>query len=231
MIIECVASTPATDVSGESLDIAGADITPLLEKRGFANSDHRNDFAHVVGRVIDAKKIFCAEDATTPTQLKYWQDLQKPFIWAKTELFDGVGHKEADSIASVYKFYMNKNEAPPVKISVEGKTLERDGKKLKRTLIKGIAITLQPCNRETRSEVTEIRKSLGLKSGSLAKNEDTIPCFVEMVETPLEKMLSLAKSAKQMLSEIRAGSQDTNMELKSAALLKQLKQMTAPFKK
>ena len=223
IVIECIASTPDKDVAGESLDIAGADISPLLEKRGYLNSDHNNDFAHTVGKVIDAKKIMKVEDCTTPTQLKFWQETKKPFIWAKGELYDGVGHKEADAIGSIYKFYMAKNEAPPIKISVEGKTLERDGNNLKRTLIKGLALTLAPCNRKTRSEVTQITSNVGMNG--LIKSENYVnPTFVEVEDDPFEKLKALANQAKSMISDIRKSeSAQTVVQLKSPKLLENLK--------
>lgn len=231
-IIECVASTPDRDVANETLDIEGADISPLLEGRGFVNSDHRNDFAHLVGRVLDAKKITKAEDCKTPSQVKYWQDLRKPFIWAKAEIWDGSGHKEADSIASIYKFYQGRNEEAPIKVSVEGKTLERgSGGHLKRTLIKGIALTVAPCNRKTRTDVVQVTKSLGLDADSLVKNEDAIPMFVEIADNPIERVLALADKAKAMLKDIKLAKSDVAFEMKSPVLLERLKQMTNPSKK
>lgn len=225
IVIECIASTPDKDIAGETLDIAGADISPLTDKRGYLNSDHNNDFAHTVGKVLEAKKIMKAEDCTTPTQIKYWQEVKKPFIWAKGELYDGVGHKEADAIASIYKFYMAKNEAPPIKISVEGKTLERDGNNLKRTLIKGLALTLAPCNRKTKSEVTQITKSMGVDANKLFKSE-TSAMFVEVADSPLERIIALANQAKNMISDIKKSeSKQTMQELESPKLLENLKKL------
>ncbi len=231
-VIECVASTPDRDVANETLDIEGADITPLLEGRGFVNSDHRNDFAHLVGRVLEAKKISKMEDCKTTSQIRYWQDLRKPFIWAKAEIWDGTGHKEADSIASIYKFYQSRNEEAPIKVSVEGKTLERGEKgHLKRTLIKGIALTVAPCNRKTRTDVVQVTKSLGLDADYLVKNEDTIPSFIEINDDPLKRINQLANTAKQILADTRQGMTKSELKLKSPALLERLKQMTSPLKK
>jgi len=225
IVIECIASTPDKDVAGETLDIAGADISPLTDKRGYLNSDHNNDFAHTVGKVLEAKKIMKVEDCTTPTQLKYWQEVKKPFIWAKGELYDGVGHKEADAIASIYKFYMAKNEAPPIKISVEGKTLERDGTNLKRTLIKGLALTLAPCNRKTKSEVTQITKSMGVDANKLFKSENTAS-WVEVEDSPLDRLMSLATQANSLISDLKKSeSAQTDVILRSPKLLENLKKL------
>jgi hypothetical protein len=225
IVIECIASTPDKDVAGETLNIAGADITPLLEQRGYLNSDHRNDFAHTVGKVLDAKKILKVEDCETPTQLKYWQEVKKPFIWAKGELYDGVGHKEADAIASIYKFYMAKGETPPIKVSVEGKTLEREGSNLKRTMIKGLALTLAPCNRKTKSEVTQITKSMGVDARKLFKSEES-PLFVEVEDSSIERLSALVNQAKEMISDIRKSeSTQTMVQLQSPKLLENLKKL------
>jgi len=230
-VIECVASTSDNDVVGESLDVNGADISPLLEGRGFCNVDHRNDFAHLVGKVQDAKIIKSLGDCSTPSQIKFWDELKKPFIWTKAEIYDGHGHKEADSIASIYKFYQAKGEAPPIKVSVEGKTLERDGNSLKRTLIKGIALTVAPCNRKTRTEVVAITKSNGGNPNTLVKSEDSafVPMFIEMKDEPVQKLYQLAVTARELLRDVRMQftKSEQKVELRSPALLERAKQMKA----
>lgn len=236
-IIECIASTADRDVTNESLDIEGADITPLLEGRGFVNSDHSPRFEHLVGRVLDAKKIKSLDDCTTPSQIKFWTEIKKPFIWTKAELFDGSGHKEADSIASIYKFYQNKNETPPVKVSVEGKTLERGPNGLlKRTLIKGIALTVHPCNRATKTEVVQITKSLGTEY--MMKSETAvIPSFIEMADDSADRLYKLTLVARQLLAQASSLAKTeqeqkavNRLELKSPALLEKLKAMMRTLK-
>ncbi len=235
-VIECIASTPDRDITNESLDISGADISPLKEGRGFVNSDHRNDFAHLIGRVLDAKKITKAEDCETPAQIKFWNELQgKPFIWTKAELWDGTGHKEADSLASIYKFYQSKNETPPVKVSVEGKTLERGPNgRLKKTLIRGIALTVAPANRATRSEVVQITKSLGGDAALVKAEGYSVPGFIEISEPPFERLYQLAVTARELLRGTRTNlvkAEKRGIELKSPVLLERVKHFTTSLKK
>ncbi len=215
-IIEGVASTEKRDQQGEVLDIEGADISALEEKRGFVNSDHSGRFEHLVGRVLEAKKIKSLDDCKTPAQVKYYQDLKKPYLWTKLELWDGCGHKEADSIASIYKFYQEKGEESPVKLSVEGKTLERgkDGR-LSRTMIKGVAITVHPANRTTRTEVTGILKSMGAPE-TLMKNEDyKVPSFIEQKEMgPVERLYDLAVNARELLKGLMATRKENDPQLR-----------------
>lgn len=235
-VIECIASTDDRDTAGESLDVHGADISPLLEGRGFVNSDHRNDFAHLVGKVHDAKIIKGLSDCSTPSQIKYWNDVKKPFIWTKAEIWDGHGHKEADSIASIYKFYMARGEEAPVKVSVEGKTLQRGSNGvLKKTLIKGIALTVAPCNRKTRTEVVQITKSTGADPSTLVKSEGHhVPSFIEMSEDPFQRLYQLAVTARELLRDAKNGlgkAEKGLIELKSPASLERLKEITAHLKK
>lgn len=205
-IIEAVASTMDTDSQGEILDIDGADITPLTQSIGFCNSDHMPGFANLVGHVIDAHKVMKAEDAKTPFQMKEWQRLQRPFISMKAEIWDQVGHKEADAIGAIYKHYSGKGQPSPIKVSVEGKVLSRGSGKeshiLKKTLIRGIAITVQPANKSTSTEVVQITKSMGLGENHFAKSAEP-RSFTEIKYDPLERLHQLALVANQMLKSIK----------------------------
>jgi hypothetical protein len=207
LILEGVASTPDRDIQGETLDIAGADIADLKNGFGFCNSDHNAGFSHLVGRVIEADKIMSEADAKTQFQRAAWKEHKKPFIWTKSEIWDGHDHKEADSIASIYKFYQNKGEKSPIRLSVEGKTLERGpGGLLKKTKIRGVAITVAPANRKTHTEVVGMLKSEGFADefcDNLVKSENhSIPAFVEC-DSGLEKILELAKTARDLVKMAR----------------------------
>jgi len=235
-VIECIASTDDRDTAGESLDANGADISPLVEGRGFVNSDHRSDFAHLVGKVHEAKIIKSLADCATPAQIKYWNEVKKPFIWTKAEIWDGHGHKEADSIASIYRFYQARGEEAPVKVSVEGKTLERGPNGLlKKTLIKGIALTVAPCNRKTRTEVVQITKSAGVDPDRLMKSDGYVPSFIEIQEGDhFQKLYQLAVTARELLRDARVGlgkAEKGSFRPQSRKSLERLKQLTASLKK
>ncbi len=197
-VIEGVATTKDKDSQGEVLDLDGADISTLERGAGFVNSDHSGRFEHLLGRVTYAKKIMKAEDCETPYQVKAWSKLRRPFLATKMELWDGVGHKEADAVAAIYQHFVQKGEEPPIKISVEGKVLERDPRNkavLKRTLIKGLALTVQPANQHTMTEIVGMVKSMG--ADALMKSES--PAFIECEGNPTEKLYQLALVAKQLL--------------------------------
>lgn len=230
-IIEGVASTEAKDSQGESLDLNGADISALLEGRGFVNSDHSNRFEHLVGRVLDAKKVQSIEDCETSQQMKYYSEKKKPFLWAKLELWDGHGHKEADAISSIYNYYQDRNQEPPIKLSVEGKTLERGkGGLLKRTIIKGVALTVHPANKTTKTDVVGIVKSAGAPMSLVKSESDTVPIFIEEKDRdPAERILDLAVQARHLIREAKSvqKSESSKRPLKCQESLERFKEMKA----
>jgi len=203
-VIEGVASTENRDIQGEVLDLDGADITPLLEGRGFVNSDHSGRFEHLVGRVLEAKKVNSMADCETSSQLKYFQHYKKPFLWTKLELWDGHGHKEADAISSIYNFYKDRNEDSPIKLSVEGKTLERGpGGSLKRTLIRGVALTVHPANRTTRTDVVGLVKTAGANEALVKSEGHVVPVFFERRESSVDKLFDLVVQAKTLIEMLK----------------------------
>lgn len=230
-VIEGIASTEARDSQGESLDLNGADISALLEGRGFVNSDHSNRFEHLVGRVLNAKKIYKMEDCETSQQIKYFSDEKKPFLWTQLELWDGHGHKEADAISSIYNYYRDQNKEAPIKLSVEGKTLERGkGGLLKRTVIKGIALTVHPANKTTKTQVVGIVKSTGAPE-SLVKSEDyLVPLFIEEKDQgAVGRIFDLALTARQLIRQAKTlkKSESSKRPLKCQKSLERFKEMKA----
>jgi len=231
-IIEGIASTENRDSQGESLDLSGADISTLLDGRGFVNSDHSGRFEHLVGRVVEAKKIYCHEDCESVSQSKYWNETRKPFLWTKLELWDGHGHPEADAISSIYKFYNDKNEEAPIKLSVEGKTLERGpGGSLKRTMIKGVALTVHPANKTTKTDVVSIVKSMGAPMSLIKSDTDIVPLFIESgPHGPIDRIFDLAIAARELIKSAKSSREReviSNRLLKCQTALQYFKELKA----
>lgn len=203
LIVEGVAATEAPDSVGESLILNGADISEL--NRGFLNGDHQKSFAHLLGRVVDSKKIYSAGDCETTFQHKEWERLKRPFLWVKGEIWDDPAHKEASAVAAIYRHYTARGLDVPVKLSVEGKTLERRGNRLTKTKIRGVALTVVPCNKETSTEVVQFLKSQHVAEGtidSLMKSQaDARPILRE--ENPLERIRNLMTMATHLLRAAR----------------------------
>jgi hypothetical protein len=166
MILTGALATSAIDSSGEVLDIDGADISLLLEKKGFVNIEHimseddqestpdeAEEGEKIVGKIIFARKIKCLEDCQDEDQRRWWNVYKLPMIYGAVRLFDGAGHKNAMAIAAVIRDHIANNEPLEVGFSVEGATLKRDGYKLKETIIRGVALTVKPCNKSATADL------------------------------------------------------------------------------
>lgn len=200
VLIEGVAATEAPDSVGESLNIDGADTSEL--NNGFINADHDRKFSSLLGRVIDSKKIYSKDDCSTPFQQKEWERLKRPYLWIKGEIWDDPAHKEAAAVAAIYRHYTSQGLPAPIRLSVEGKTLERSGRRLMRTKIKGVAATVVPCNKETSTEVVQFLKSQSVAPATidtLMKSQADSRPFIETNEQPLERIRKLVTIATHII--------------------------------
>lgn len=128
--IEGVASVEKEDITGETVILAGMDLTYLLS-RGYLNDNH--------GKTTDAKVGVPTEALVTPDGLK-----------VKGYLFDTPRAKGILELAEALK---KSGSDRRLGFSVEGKTLKRDGKIVKQSWIKDIAITAEPVNPYTYMDV------------------------------------------------------------------------------
>jgi hypothetical protein len=152
-------ATEHLDSSGERISIAGLDISSLERGDGVFNYEHKNDNAsNVVGKVLKAKKIFSEKDCEDQNQLYFWNKAKAPFLYVAGELFDGVGHQQAQEVAAILKYdNIKRSENSPAKntihFSVEGAKLEKEGSVIKRAIARKISITIAPCNRSAIAEI------------------------------------------------------------------------------
>lgn len=150
MILDGALGTEAVDSSAEVLDIEGADISDWENGTLLCNWEHEageKGASTIVGKVIYAKKIFSESDCEDDRQRMYWGKIGCSFIYGVVRLFDTAGHREAQNIAAIVRDCAANDEPIVVRFSVEGSTLERDGNRLKHTMIRRVAITVRPCNR------------------------------------------------------------------------------------
>lgn len=158
MILDGCAGSAHIDSSGEVLDVQGADISDYLAGKAYVNFEHRSGGEStpldIVGRVIYAKKIFNAKDCEDDRQLMYWGKVgEVPYIYVKVRLADEAGHPGAIALAALIRDELANEGKVNISYSVEGTTLERDGNKLKKTVLKALAITVRPCNKSTEAGV------------------------------------------------------------------------------
>lgn len=150
MIIDGIYGSEMIDSSGEVLDVEGADISDWEAGTMLLDWEHEpgeKGASTIVGKTIFCKKVFSKDDCDNDRQLSYWNKIKVPFIYGVARLFDTAGHEEAKNVAAIIRDCAANKEPIVVRFSVEGHTLERDGQKLKKTVVKRVAVTVKPCNR------------------------------------------------------------------------------------
>lgn len=236
-----VFSAESPDTAGEVLDVKNSDISSLKEGKGVVNTEHIapkdaeksevpenfKGFQTVVGRVLNAKKIFSQEDCENKQELRAWNKIRKPLICGFVEIFDDPGHPNASSLAAIIRSYHNAGDDQTIGFSVEGSTLKREGRLLKETVIRDVAITVKPCNHAATSEVVEDTAS-GISKSQLNKRiavdglEPLYKSFdysyCQVIEsTPLSKLAEANRSLKKAL-EAGSGAMSPEAATQGSAL-------------
>jgi len=130
--IEGIASVEKPDISGETVILAGMDLSYLLS-RGYFNDNH--------GKGTDAKVGIPTFAQVTPEGLR-----------VKGYLLDTPKAKGIKDLAEA----LQKSESDRrLGFSIEGKTLQRDGQIVKQCWIKDIAITAEPVNPYTYFDIVK----------------------------------------------------------------------------
>jgi len=201
--IDMIAGSQLRDTQGEMLAIDGADINDLEFGRGRLNDNHGKGFFNSIGRVLEAKKIFKAEDCVNERHKYYWEKVKAPYIYVRGELYDDEDHPNAKAAAAILR-NIHKSDCPlKIKASVEGGVVARgikDASLLAQTKIHSIALTFTPANAATLVEPLNLDKSAFNEESDLilirsvmhlAKND--VPNF-RMVQ----KAASAAKAARNI---------------------------------
>lgn len=162
MVIDGVIASECIDSSGEIIKISGVDISSLT-KDGTLNTEHTNPdsaksdnpWSVVIGRCIEAKKIFSADDCENERHKMFWEKVKHPYIYAKFRLFDGAGHKAAGEAAAIIRDSLHAGEPPLINFSIEGSKIANEGNVITRCLARRVAATISPCNKTAVSGVVE----------------------------------------------------------------------------
>lgn len=210
MLIHGPISTAAIDSSGEVVNIEGADISDFLEGRAYANWEHNNNSAeNLVGIFRYAKKILSEKDCETPIQKEFWNQIKMPFIYGICELFDDEEHPGAVAIGAMLRYFKKRKEKIQIGFSTEGLTLERDGNKLNRTVMRRAAITLRPCNRTCWIDVLEDPEALKLNKSdelNIGRNTTCVTVDVDLFDNEKDSPLQMAFNAlKRLQKTLTAG--------------------------
>ena len=97
--IHGIAASEHLDSSGEKIKVDGIDISSLT-KDGVFNWEHESkQSSQVVGKILEAKKIFTKKDCTNSNHLYWWGKIESPFLYVAGELLDAEGHSGAEDVA------------------------------------------------------------------------------------------------------------------------------------
>jgi len=219
IMLSGIAACETIDSSGEILKMDGLDISSL-ERDGLFNYEHESKTASsIVGKILKAKKIFSEKDCENESQVKFWKQVNTPYLWVMGELFDDVGHSEAMNIAAMLRYDMKakaegkytEGMAQIINLSVEGAKLRKEGNTIVRSIARKISITCTPCNKVASAEIhtqsdqskSEKKKSGKLPDLSIFKSETlSLPSAevlesLEKMETP-NKIIGKTKSGKDI---------------------------------
>lgn len=227
--IDGIGSSQTIDTAGEIVDLKGLDISSLVGS--VFNWEHeRKEPSQIVGKILEAKKIYSKEDCENDRHLLYWNRCQLPFLYVMGRLLDD---KKASSkeVAALFKDDAeHPNEADMVGFSVEGSKVEKVGAVITRSIARKVTITQIPANKTCIAEMLPEKKDKN-DIDSLFKGEMELfsfePTYIEIMEKgkDLNKALE-AGSAMVAPSQMVGGS-----VLVSESLEKPKKKKSKLFKK
>lgn len=132
--IKGLASTEVRDKQGEIILQHGMDLTPIDQKQGYFNFDHKSGVENLIG-VIDG------------------YNKSKEGLYVEGRLFKN--HDKAKAVYQVMQS-LGKSDRGRVGLSVEGKILQRDEQNpriIKKCQIKNVAVTFNPVNQDTYADL------------------------------------------------------------------------------
>lgn len=146
MIIYGIGAAQVPDKVGETIDIAGLDVSDLR----YLNDEHGEKMRDMLGSIRKYKKIFTEKDAVSDWQKRCWGEVRAPFLYFEADIIDDPDHEDAKAAKALLR-YVNAHPELPLSVggSVEGGIAERSGpdkKHLSKTIGKGISLTVKPCN-------------------------------------------------------------------------------------
>jgi hypothetical protein len=163
--VKGLASTEDIDLQGEIIKAAGADLSPIDEKKGWLNFEHRQGVEDLVGVLEGYNK--------TPNG-----------IFVSGRMFKD--HDRAKAIIQVMQG-LSEKDGPRIGLSVEGSVLERDPnneKVITKCIIKNVAITMSPVNPKTHLSLVKSLAASNVEFSSTLPVANNIE-KVNATETPI----------------------------------------------
>lgn len=214
--IHGIAASEHLDSSGERILIKGVDISSLT-KDGVFNFEHQSkEASHIVGKILEAKKILKKEDCENEHHKYFWNKAKMPFIYVAGELFDHVGHGAAQDVAAMLRYDkgLNKDETKAlINFSIEGSRLGKEGSNITKCIARKVTVTITPCNKMAHAEHLDKpdkeTKSMGgidISKEILSKFKKSEAIEIELFKGELKYLPKLggAKGVKQPTSQTRS---------------------------
>lgn len=187
--ISGLASTEEVDQQGEILIQKGIDASPIDQKRGYLNFEHKQDPENLVG-VLDG----------------YTKDAAGFHV--KGRLFKN--HAKAKAIYEIMSS-LGEDDKSRIGMSVEGSVLERDAKNpkiIKKCKIKNVALTFSPVNDKT---FASLAKSLNCEAVNQIESYN-----LQVPEEILQKDLSVGSEyASSTPGELKDGAALSQEDMKA----------------
>jgi hypothetical protein len=155
--IDGIASSEALDTSGEIVALKGLDISSLIDAA--ISWEHKKDSpAQLVGKILEAKKIFTKEDCENSRHLYYWNKCQLPFLYIKARLFN-----DKPSSQEVVALFKDDAEHPSeddmLGFSVEGNKISKNGAIIDRSIARLVTLANHPANKSCIAEMAPSKDS------------------------------------------------------------------------
>lgn len=185
-----IGSHSSIDSSGEVIDIAGIDISSLVQD-GVFNWEHKSEgSSQIIGKITEATKILKAEDCKDAHHKYMWIKANKmPFLYIRGILFDKFNHSGALDALAMFRFDQaldKKDTKQTMGFSIEGSRLDKEGNLIKKCIARKISATLWPCHKLCIAEILEESPKDSTKLISLADLKAAFKKAEEM-ETNLNK--------------------------------------------
>jgi hypothetical protein len=186
-----IAASEHLDSSGERIIISGVDISSLTTE-GVINWEHESKTAScIVGKILEAKKILKKDDCETEHHKYFWNKVKMPYIYVAAELFDQVGHKEAENVAAMLRYdkNLNKDETKAlINFSIEGSRLGREGSNITKCIARKVTATIHPCNKAAHAEQLDSPSQGTKKKGGIDISKEILSKFKKNEQIEIEIM-------------------------------------------
>lgn len=186
----------SVDSEGDKFNCAGLSIEKLNDVFGLCNSDHRKNFADVIGKTYNVHRILTDKDCQTPQELRIFKKSNSlPMIFGYVELFDQKEHEEAKAVKSIVDFYQEKSLSLPLGWSIEVEPITVNKEKVY-TLgeLKRVALTYKSVNTGCICEVADAGDVLPAQDGLVTKSEKD-----DAISTVLDKLCNDTKALSKAL--------------------------------